>query len=204
MDGISDVAGGADHIPHPAVRADFVEVDPRPGKGILHSAAGVGDRADRRVHRARPVPLLFLLGSDADSHGAADRHVRPRAQSVRSGEVLSVHHDRFDVHAGRDSVALREDSEPSTSSSMQSCHPRWAGAEFACRRALALPRILHRFRRQGAAVPVPHLAAGRARRGAHRRLGAAGGRPAEDGHVRYAALQSRAVSRSVASNAGGS
>ena len=58
---------------------------------------------------------------------------------------------------------------------------------------LVLPRVRPRVRDQGAAVPVPHLAAGRARRGADRRLGDPGGRAAEDGHLRAAALRVPAV-----------
>ena len=61
------LAGRADHVPHAAVRADFLDFDSRAGEGILHPAADPGDGADRRVHRARPVPVLLLLGSDADS-----------------------------------------------------------------------------------------------------------------------------------------
>ena len=41
--------------------------------------------------------------------------------------------------------------------------------------ALALRRVLPRVRGEGADVPVPHLAARRARRGADRRLGDSGG-----------------------------
>ena len=52
-----------------------------------------------------------------------------------------------------------------------------------------------RVRDQGAAVPVPHLAARRARRGADGRLGHPGRRAAEDGHLRAAALRVSAVSR---------
>ena len=51
------------------------------------------------------------------------------------------------------------------------------------------------FADQGAAVPVPHLAARRARRGADRRLGHPGRRDAEDGHLRPAALRVPALSR---------
>ena len=65
------------------------------------------------------------------------------------------------------------------------------------------------FADQGAAVPVPHLAARRARRGADRRLGHPRRRDAEDGHLRAAALRvpalpergartSRPTSRSLA------
>ena len=45
-----------------------------------------------------------------------------------------------------------------------------------------------RLRDQGADVPAPHLAAGRARRGAHRRLGDPGRRPPQDGNLRLRAL----------------
>ena len=72
---------------------------------ILH--AGAGDRDDRRLHRARSVPLLLLLGSDADSDGADHRHLRPRPPHLRRGQVLPVHHDRLGLHAGRHPVALR-------------------------------------------------------------------------------------------------
>ncbi len=56
-------------------------------------------------------------------------------------------------------------------------------------RVVGLPRLRARLRDQGAAVPVPHLAAGRARRGADRRLDHPGRRAAEDGHLRAAALR---------------
>ena len=52
----------------------------------------------------------------------------------------------------------------------------------------ALPRLLHRLRHQGAALPAAHLAARRARGSAHRRLHHAGRRHAENGHLRYPAL----------------
>ena len=57
---------------------------------------------------ARSVPVLLLLGSHADPDGAADRHVRARAQGLRRSEVFPVHHDRVGVHAGGDSVAVRQ------------------------------------------------------------------------------------------------
>ena len=105
------VAGRADNVSHAALRADFVDFDSRAGKGIFYPAADSGDGADRRLHLARPVPLLFLLGSDPDTDGAADRHVRARPQGLRRGEVFPLHHDRLDVHAGGDSMALREDRQ---------------------------------------------------------------------------------------------
>ncbi len=67
-----------------------------------------------------------------------------------------------------------------------------------CRRPTAdvvLPRLRAGVRDQGAAVPVPHLAARRARRGADRRLGDPRRRPAEDGHLRAAPLRVPALPR---------
>ena len=55
---------------------------------------------------------------------------------------------------------------------------------------LGLPR---RVRDQGAAVPVPHVAAARAHRGADRGIGGAGRRDPEDGRVRPRAVLVRAV-----------
>ncbi len=58
---------------------------------------------------------------------------------------------------------------------------------------LVLPGVRARVRDQGAAVPVPHLAARCARRGADRRLGDPGRRAAEDGHLRPGAVRVPAV-----------
>ena len=62
-------------------------------------------------------------------------------------------------------------------------------AADADRAALDLPRLPRRLRGEGADVAGAHLVAGRARRGAHRRLGGAGGHHAEDGRLRPAALR---------------
>jgi NADH-quinone oxidoreductase subunit M len=53
---------------------------------------------------------------------------------------------------------------------------------------LGLPRVLPLVRHQGADVPVPHLVAGGARRGAHRGQRDAGQRAPEDGHLRLPAV----------------
>ena len=58
---------------------------------------------------------------------------------------------------------------------------------------LVLPGLRAGVRHQGAALPVPHLAARRARRSADRRLGDPGRRAAEDGHLRAGALRVSAV-----------
>ena len=61
----------------------------------------------------------------------------------------------------------------------------------------ALLRLHAGLRDQGAALPAAHVAAGRARRGAHRRLDHPGRRDAEDGHVRLPALRAAALPRIV-------
>ena len=58
---------------------------------------------------------------------------------------------------------------------------------------VAVPRLLHRLRDQGAAHPVPHLAARRRGRGAGRRCRAARRRAGQGGHVRLPALLPAAV-----------
>ncbi len=102
-----DVAGHPDHLPDAAVRADLVEVDRPSGEGILRPDADPGDGHDRRLYGARPVPLLLLLGSDADPDGAAYRHVRAWPQDLRRREVFPLHHDRLGLHAGGDHLAVR-------------------------------------------------------------------------------------------------
>ena len=100
------MAGSADDISYAAMRADFLEFDSRPGEGILHPAADHGNGADRRVHVAGFVSLLFFLGSDAHPDGSADWNFRPRAQSLCRDQVFHVHDDCIGVHAGGDPVAL--------------------------------------------------------------------------------------------------
>ena len=58
---------------------------------------------------------------------------------------------------------------------------------------LAVPGLCRCLRHQGADVAAAHLAAGRARRSANRRLGHPGGRAAEDGRLRFPALQPAAL-----------
>ena len=69
-------------------------------------------------------------------------------------------------------------------------HRRAAGpAADAGGAALDLPRLPGGLRGEGADVAGAYLVAGCARRGAHRRLGGAGGHHAEDGRLRPAALR---------------
>src|SRR5262249_22353768 len=65
--------------------------------------------------------------------------------------------------------------------------PPRRGRHRARHAAGRVPGVVPRLRGQVAAVPAAHLAAGRAHRGTHRRLGAAGRGAAEDGHLRAGA-----------------
>ena len=56
-------------------------------------------------------------------------------------------------------------------------------------REVAVRRVRDRLRGEGPAGPVPHVAARRAHRRAHRGLGRAGRRAAQDGHVRLPAVR---------------
>ncbi len=77
--------------------------------------------------------------------------------------------------------------------------PRARGMErpVGHHRGGALPRVHGRVRDQGAAVPVPHLAAARAHRGADRGLRRAGRRDPQDGRLRLPPLLVRAVPAGV-------
>ena len=75
----------------------------------------------------------------------------------------------------------------------------YAAAAVAADRAghavLVLPRVRGGVRDQGAALPVPHVAARRARRSADGGLGDPGRRAAEDGHLRADPVRVPAVPR---------
>ena len=75
---------------------------------------------------------------------------------------------------------------------LQPARPLRAGDEPHLR-DVGVPGLRRRVRHQGAAVPVPYLAARRPRRSADRRLGHPGRRAAEDGHLRPAAVRLPAV-----------
>ena len=144
------------------------------GSKSSSSCCCAGNRADRRLRLARSVPLLLLLGSNADPDGAADRHVRPRPARLRRGEVLPVHHGRVGLHAGGDHLALRQtgtfdfvaiQKQICRAGSWTPSAAKWLFLGFFVAFAVKVPMF-----------PLPHMAAGCARGSAHGRLGAAGRR----------------------------
>src|SRR5438034_356828 len=132
------VAGGAYNFPDPAVRADFVDFDSRTSKRIFYPAAYSRNRAHWRLRRARSFPLLLLLGSHVDSHGAADRHLWPRPPGLCRSQILSLHDDRVGVHAGGNLVALCEDRHIRFRGDSERAAQR-VGPRFWWSRAVAFP-----------------------------------------------------------------
>ena len=104
-------------------------------------------------------------------------------RDLRGVQVLPVHAARLAADAGRAGLpVLPSPAAASTSSTWHKLPLSLHGADAA------VLRLLRRLRGQGADVAGAHLAARRARRGADRRLGGAGGDHAEDGRLRLPAL----------------
>src|SRR3546814_709509 len=126
-------------------------------------------------------PVLRLLRGHADPDVHHHRRLGRAAPRVCGDEVLPVHVPGLGVHAGRPDLHVHE--------GRQLADPRpGAAAADGHRTDVAVIRVLPGFRGQDPDVPGAHLAARRARGGADRRLGGAGGDHAEDRRVRLPAL----------------
>ena len=71
---------------------------------LLRAAARPHDGHARRVHGARPVPVLRDVGSDARPDVLHHRHLGRRAAHLRERQVLHLHDGRLDAHARGDRV----------------------------------------------------------------------------------------------------
>ena len=60
----------------------------------------------------RPLPLLPLLGGDADPHVLPDRHLGTRPADLLDGEVLPLHPGRLAAHAPGDHRPLPDPRRP--------------------------------------------------------------------------------------------
>ena len=180
--------------------------------GALHRATGsrrtsrgsCSSRGDLGVFLSLDLILFFVFWEidarpDVLPHprmgAAADRATQRRSSSCTpmAGSAFLLADDRRSGSCTRPTpAASRSTSGPS---------PRWTSGTASRRhgRGAAVPRVHGRVRDQGAAVPVPHVAARRAHRGADRGLGGAGRRHPEDGRLRLRALLVRAVPASAAS-----
>ena len=143
------------------------------------------------------IPMYFLIG---------DLGLRPA--HLRGHQVHPVHDGGQRADAARDHLA---GVSPPGRHRRPELRPRRSLALDVPRRRpdVAVPGVRRRVRDQGAALPVPHVAARCARAGADGRLGHPGRRAAEDGHLRPAAVRvpalpgSGARVRAVARGAGG-
>ena len=187
-------ARAADHLPDAAGDPVLVDVGRVAVEGVRdhHAAAGGGDA--RGLRGPRPLPLLRLLGGDADPDVPHHRDLGRTQPDLRGGQVHPLYAGRLAPDAGRHPGPLLPARR-----GHQRLHLRPAGARAlrAAGRAGAGPDVLRlraRVRDQGADVPVPHVAARRPRGGAHRGQRDPGRRAPEDGHLRLPPLLPAAVS----------
>ena len=75
-------------------------------RALLRLPAAAADRHDRRLLRARPVPVLRVLGGDAGPDVLPDRDLGRAAPALRGDQVLPVHARRLGGDAARDPGAL--------------------------------------------------------------------------------------------------
>ena len=193
---VQRLAGRA-HRVHDA-GGDRLVVGREPSGAAVHGAhAAARDRDRRLVPRARPAAVLRVLRGAPGPDVPRDRHVGFGPARVREPQVLPVHDGGVGVPVARDRLPLvpdvpaarpRELRHPSDGTALARHHDA----------ALAVPRLLHRVRGQGADLPAAHVAAGRAHRGADERLDRPGGAAAEGRTVRPAPVQPRPVPRGVA------
>ncbi len=71
---------------------------PQP-QGVPGAAAGARDRHERHLRRARPDPVLRLLGARAHPDVLHDRRVGRAPARLRLGQVHPLHADRLGDHA---------------------------------------------------------------------------------------------------------
>ena len=164
------------------LRARVVGGDRPQGQGVHGQPAGDADADARGVRGARPVPVLRLLGGDADPDVPDHRCLGRRRPGLCRVQVLPLHLGReCGVPGWRHRALLRGRRDVR--------HPRPDGARLSVRgRVLAVLRLPDRLRRQGADGPGPHLAPRRPRAGADRRQHHPRGRSAEDGGLRVPAV----------------
>ena len=189
----------ADHADHAAgldFDPVFVDRNREPGEGILHLVSGPADRHAGRLHGARFLPVLRFLGSHAGADVLADRHLGRPAKTLRRHQVLPLHLVRLGTDAAVRAVPVLLQLPSDRAVHLQHSGVIQDGAADLPRsgirfnvRHLAVPGILPGLRHQGADVPVPHLAAGCPRGGAHRGFGHPGRRSAEDGNLRLRPLR---------------
>ena len=89
-------------LPHAARAPRIVGIGAQEDARRSASRAAPRERDDRRVRLARPVPLLRVLGSDADPDVFPHRHLGLRPPHLRGDQVLPVHDGGQRADAARD------------------------------------------------------------------------------------------------------
>ena len=95
-------AAGADRLPDADRAAVGVGEHREEGQGILDLHAAARGVDDRRLLRARHLPVLRVLGLRPDPDVLPDRHLGLRPAHLRRGQVHPLHHGRQRADAGRD------------------------------------------------------------------------------------------------------
>ncbi len=142
-------------------------------------------RGRRRLRLAGPAALLRLLRGDDDPALRPDRRLGRAGPAGGDGQVRHLHDGGLAAHARRGHRLRALEGL---------VRPRRHGHE---QQHLALPRLRDRVRGQGAALPVPRLAAGRLPRVVARGRGRALGRDLEGGDLRLHPHLLRQVPRAV-------
>ena len=138
---------------------------------------------ERHLQRPRRGAVLRLLRGLADPDVHHHRRLGRAEPRLCGLQVLPLHAARLAADAGRADLPVpRSPAAASTCSTGTSCRIEHDAADPA------VPRLPRRLRRQGADVAGAYLVAGRPRRGAHRRLGGAGGDHAEARRLRLPAV----------------
>ena len=190
------VADPAHRVHHADRHVRVVRLDHHPHEGMVLRASRPAGRDDRRLRRARSLPVLRVLGADAGTDVPDDRHLGRRGAHPRHGEVLPLHDVWLDADARGHSVPrvhVWRDHRQAVVRLLRSA----ARHDPAARADLALGRILALVPHQSADVPAAHVAAGRTHRGPDCRLDHSGRGHAQDGHLRLPSLLDGAVSRGV-------
>ena len=159
-----------------AVPAGAVRGQARPRReGLLRLDHAARGRLPRRVPRPRPVPVLHHVRAHHRAALLPHRPVGPRPAGLRRHQVLPVHDVRLGRSCSCRSCTWRSTPRRARAARSASTSSRWSrpSADLDSRTLAPwlLPRLRHRLRGQDADLPVPHLAARRPHRGAHRRLG---------------------------------
>ena len=181
-----------DDPPHAALPPVRVDADHDAREGVPGRDVPPRDGDARRLRGARPLPVLRLLGGDAGPDVPDHRGLGRAPPRLRGGEVHPLHDGRVRAHAPGHPDALLPAGRPRR---VVRLRRRDAAPHRPAAPGAALPGLRARLRDQGAHGALPHLAPGRARRGAHGGQRDPGGRAPEDGHLRVPPLRPAALPR---------